>query len=209
MPWKECHAVDERLRFVARRLEPRAGMPGWIHVKHAPGGVRLWLGARAQRHGLRDGVSGLPGESIGIGHHKSRFVGGVWLQIQNAARKHVRRDHIEHTVGLVDSLPLQPQQRERTTRSFISYWTKVGLPMTSSCSTRSYKSGRTTTITIGHMGPSTAKPHTNDWSQKPEPKRYRRLRTLQKRCGAPGRSRTCDPRLRRPVLYPLSYGRVE
>ena len=26
--------------------------------------------------------------------------------------------------------------------------------------------------------------------------------------GAPGRSRTCDPRLRRPVLYPLSYGRV-
>ena len=27
--------------------------------------------------------------------------------------------------------------------------------------------------------------------------------------GAPGRSRTCDPRLRRPVLYPLSYGRVE
>ena len=27
--------------------------------------------------------------------------------------------------------------------------------------------------------------------------------------GAPGRSRTCDPRLRRPVLYPLSYGRVQ
>ena len=26
--------------------------------------------------------------------------------------------------------------------------------------------------------------------------------------GAPGRSRTCDPRLRRPMLYPLSYGRV-
>jgi hypothetical protein len=26
--------------------------------------------------------------------------------------------------------------------------------------------------------------------------------------GAPGRSRTCDPRLRRPVLYPLSYGRM-
>ena len=26
--------------------------------------------------------------------------------------------------------------------------------------------------------------------------------------GAPGRTRTCDPRLRRPMLYPLSYGRV-
>ena len=29
-----------------------------------------------------------------------------------------------------------------------------------------------------------------------------------KKFGAPGRSRTCDPRLKRPVLYPLSYGRV-
>src|SRR5215471_15607153 len=27
------------------------------------------------------------------------------------------------------------------------------------------------------------------------------------RHGAPGRIRTCNPRLRRPVLYPLSYGR--
>ena len=27
--------------------------------------------------------------------------------------------------------------------------------------------------------------------------------------GAPGRSRTCDPRLRRPMLYPLSYGRQD
>src|SRR4051812_24144344 len=26
--------------------------------------------------------------------------------------------------------------------------------------------------------------------------------------GAPGRTRTCDPRLRRAMLYPLSYGRV-
>ena len=26
--------------------------------------------------------------------------------------------------------------------------------------------------------------------------------------GAPGRTRTCDPRLRRPMLYPLSYGRT-
>ena len=25
--------------------------------------------------------------------------------------------------------------------------------------------------------------------------------------GAPGRNRTCDPWLRRPILYPLSYGR--
>ena len=27
--------------------------------------------------------------------------------------------------------------------------------------------------------------------------------------GAPGRNRTCDPQLRRLVLYPLSYGRME
>jgi hypothetical protein len=27
--------------------------------------------------------------------------------------------------------------------------------------------------------------------------------------GAPGRNRTCDPWLRRPILYPLSYGRQE
>jgi hypothetical protein len=27
------------------------------------------------------------------------------------------------------------------------------------------------------------------------------------KAGAPGRTRTCDPRLRRPMLYPLSYGR--
>ena len=28
------------------------------------------------------------------------------------------------------------------------------------------------------------------------------------RLGAPGRIRTRDPRFRRPMLYPLSYGRV-
>ena len=27
--------------------------------------------------------------------------------------------------------------------------------------------------------------------------------------GAPGRIRTCDPRFRRPMLYPLSYGRAD
>ena len=31
----------------------------------------------------------------------------------------------------------------------------------------------------------------------------------QKENGAPGTNRTCDPWLRRPILYPLSYGRVE
>src|SRR5688572_21116022 len=36
---------------------------------------------------------------------------------------------------------------------------------------------------------------------------YPCARNGPKRVGAPGRSRTCDPRLRRPVLYPLSYGR--
>ena len=41
----------------------------------------------------------------------------------------------------------------------------------------------------------------------------RRLRTAAAQAnsennGAPGRGRTCDPRLRRPMLYPLSYGRM-
>ncbi len=42
---------------------------------------------------------------------------------------------------------------------------------------------------------------------------HRRLRIFAKdgrhigRYGAPGRNRTCDQRLRRPLLYPLSYGR--
>ena len=36
----------------------------------------------------------------------------------------------------------------------------------------------TCTIIIGRMGHWTAKPHTSGWSQKPEPKRYRRVRTL-------------------------------
>ena len=31
--------------------------------------------------------------------------------------------------------------------------------------------------------------------------------TKRMRHGAPGRIRTCNPRLRRPMLYPLSYGR--
>jgi PD-(D/E)XK endonuclease len=35
----------------------------------------------------------------------------------------------------------------------------------------------------------------------------RSLRRLKPRCYAPGRIRTCDPVLRRHVLYPLSYGR--
>jgi hypothetical protein len=32
------------------------------------------------------------------------------------------------------------------------------------------------------------------------------FRDLEKRSGAPGRTRTCGPLLRRQMLYPLSYG---
>ena len=34
------------------------------------------------------------------------------------------------------------------------------------------------------------------------------VRRAKRGVSAPGRNRTCDPRLRRPMLYPLSYGRV-
>jgi hypothetical protein len=34
-------------------------------------------------------------------------------------------------------------------------------------------------------------------------------REVRAKAGAPGWSRTSDPRLRRPMLYPLSYGRVD
>jgi hypothetical protein len=37
-------------------------------------------------------------------------------------------------------------------------------------------------------------------------KPHRRVKPLVRR-GAPGRDRTCDHRIRSPLLYPLSYGR--
>ena len=38
MPWKECHVVDERLRFIARLLDGEKngspGSPGFADVRH-------------------------------------------------------------------------------------------------------------------------------------------------------------------------------
>ena len=34
-------------------------------------------------------------DAIRIGHHEARFVGGIGLEIQNAAGEHVRRDDIQ------------------------------------------------------------------------------------------------------------------
>ena len=47
------------------------------------------------------------------------------------------------------------------TRSFTNYSTKRASPTTSTCSTRSYASGRTTTITIGRTGASVGRPRTS------------------------------------------------
>jgi hypothetical protein len=41
-----------------------------------------------------------------------------------------------------------------------------------------------------------------------DPRNQARNRKIRNEIGAPGRSRTSDPRLRRPMLCPLSYGRV-
>ena len=36
MPWKECHVVDELLRFVARLLEGEKMAPLWVPEQHSP-----------------------------------------------------------------------------------------------------------------------------------------------------------------------------
>jgi hypothetical protein len=41
-----------------------------------------------------------------------------------------------------------------------------------------------------------------------KPGRARQKTGLIKNFGAAGRNRTCDPWLRRPILYPLSYSRI-
>ena len=54
-------------------------------------------------------------------------------------------------------------------------------------------------------------PHPADFGRDrlDAPKNVSQMSAEDRKHGAPGRTRTCDPRLRRPMLYPLSYGRVE
>ena len=70
------------------------------------------LGTRAHGHRLRR-VRRRSADAVGIGHHEARFVGGVRLEIQDAAGEHVRRDQVED-VALVDACsPCRRDQRHR------------------------------------------------------------------------------------------------
>ena len=79
-------------------------------MEDSPADVGLRFGARPYCHGLQDGFAALANDAIWIRHDKPRFVGRIRVEIQNAARKHVGRDDVEHTLGLIDPLTLQPQE---------------------------------------------------------------------------------------------------
>ena len=95
------------------RLTLRPRVAGRVHVKHAPVSGRLGLAASLHRDSLRHALLRLSGNAVWIGQHQLRFVQRLRFQIENAAREHVRGDHIEHAIGLKDALALQPQQRKR------------------------------------------------------------------------------------------------
>ena len=92
-----------------RRLGLRAGVADRIDVIHLAALGRLRLGTRADGDRLGR-VRGRPAHAIRIGQHEARFIRGVRLEIEDAAREHVRRHEREH-VRLRDPLALQPQQR--------------------------------------------------------------------------------------------------
>ena len=70
---------------------------------------RLRLRPGADRHGLRR-VRRRSVDAVRIRHHEARFVGGVWLQVEDAAGKHVGQDQVED-VRLGDALALQAHER--------------------------------------------------------------------------------------------------
>ncbi len=79
-------------------------------MKHSPAGIGLRFGARPYRHGLGYGLTVLPNEAVRIRHHKASIIFRIGLQIQNAACKHIGRNHVKHTLVLVDSFALKTQQ---------------------------------------------------------------------------------------------------
>src|SRR5205823_10099265 len=98
---------------VERRLSLGALVIGWIDVEHTAAGVGLRLGARAYGYNLRDGLRGLAGEAVRIGHHESSFIRRAGLEVENASGKHVGRDDVEYAFGLEDALALQAQEGQR------------------------------------------------------------------------------------------------
>ena len=77
-------------------------------MEDAATGIRLWLRSRAHGHdSLR-----WPADALRIRHDEARLVRRVGLEIEDAAREHVRRDDVHARLG-VDPLALEPQQRQR------------------------------------------------------------------------------------------------
>src|SRR6185436_2815160 len=68
------------------------------------------LGTRPHGDGLCRVRRG-PSDAVGIREDEARFVGSVRLEVEDAAREHVRRDQVPRIL-LIDPLALQPQQRE-------------------------------------------------------------------------------------------------
>src|SRR4030095_460162 len=77
-----------------------------IYVKDAATLVRLGVGSGADRHH----TASFAANSIGVRHHKMGFVCRVWLEIQNAACKHIGSNDI-HLRGLINTPALQTQHR--------------------------------------------------------------------------------------------------
>ena len=92
-----------------RRFGLRTGVADRIDVIDLAARGRLRLGTRADGDRLRR-VRGRTADAVRIGQHEARLVGGVGLEVEDAAGEHVRRDEVEH-VRLRDPLALQAQQR--------------------------------------------------------------------------------------------------
>lgn len=86
--------------FVTRRID----------MKYSPSRVGLRFGPRSHHHGLGYGPSGLAGQAVWIRHNEPSLIFCIGLQIQDAAREHIRRDDVEDTLILVDPFALQAQK---------------------------------------------------------------------------------------------------
>src|SRR5215469_8059794 len=67
---------------------------------------RFWLETRPNR----DDVLRAANHSVGIGQHEAAFIFGVRLQIEDAAREHIRNDILERV--FVDALVAEAKQRK-------------------------------------------------------------------------------------------------
>ena len=77
-------------------------------MEYASSGDRFWLGTRVHNETLAR--KSFAAYAIGVEHLETHFVISVRLQINDAARKHVRTDDVEANI-LERALSLKPEQR--------------------------------------------------------------------------------------------------